>query len=230
MSVFEILKRYTYDENIIKLLSKFEKNEFEGYEYSKCVLSLGENKVNLGGLSNSNSVKENGEIFKQFLNFVDACARSYERSRNNKDFTKNREDSEKSTCHVEWKKQKKENKDRLINHFTLKMKSKYKLSYSEQFKLENIIIINIKLNYIPSSSIIIENNEIVEIRNLVFDETKREWDVIKKLSSTGSLPLGNQSSQNSQHSQSYSSSSSGELSNIYSKIDKYLEMRRFTYS
>lgn len=205
MSVFEILKKYTYDEELITLLANFEKNNFEEFTYDRCVLSLKDNKVNLGGVLPSNSVKENGEIFKKFQAFIKLC-RSRERS-----VSLVSEDLES-----DWKKIKKDTKDKLLHHFIMKAKNKYRLSFSEQSKLEHLLSVNIKLNYIPSSSFIIQGNEIVEIKNLVFDEEKREWEV---LTNRTNFKLPESSTQQA---------TVKEISSIYSKIDKYCEFRRFT--
>lgn len=215
MSLFEILKSYTYNTELIKLLTEFEKGIFGNFSYDKCILGMNGKSVNLSQLSTSKSIEENGKIFNDFLIFLDACGWKKEISpRKNTSC-----DSDDAQSHCDWKKQKKDNKDRLIHHFILNMKNRYNLTFSEQTKLENLISINIKLNYISSQHIIIENNEIVEIKNLIFDQYNREWKIDTVKSSNAS------SASNASNVSSVSSTSS-EINKIYAKIDKYLEFRK----
>ncbi len=211
MSLFEILKRYTFNEDIITLLSEFEKGFFGKFSYDKCILGMKDHRVNLSKLSATNTVQENGKIFNEFIAFLEDCG--WKSRCESKVYASRGSVSSDTDESLEWKKQKKDNKDRLIHHFILFLKDTYHLSCNEQMKLENLLAINIKLNYISSQHIIIENGEIKEIKNLSFDTTTREWKLDAKPASYQPPPPE-------------SDAQGTGVSKIYSKIDKYLEYRK----
>ena len=194
-SIFKILKNYTFDEKVLTLLSNFDKGQFGEFTFEKCVLSCGNKSVNLTGVSSNKTLEENAEIFILFYEFIKIFLK--------KDFV------EKKVENVEWKKQKKENKEKLIHTYVLHLKEKYNLSHSEQTKTENFININLKLNYITSNDITIINDEIVEIKNISFDTSKRAWNCAYQFHDNFDIPA----------------QEPDETSRIYGKIDKYFEKK-----
>lgn len=195
-SIFKILKNYTFDENVLTFLSNFDKGQFGIFSFDKCILSHGDQSVNLSGISSNNTFDENSKYFLEFYNFI-------------KNFLE-KEIIIKNIENIEWKKQKKENKEKLINFYILKCKNIYNLSFAEQTKLENFLNINIKLNYITSNDIIIKNDEIESITNILFDEKKRLWTCNYQFND---IVIDDKDQNND------------EISHIYLKIDKYLEKK-----
>ena len=103
MSLFEILKSYTYNTELIKLLTDFDRGFFGNFGYDKCILGMNGKSVNLSQLSSSNTIEENGKIYNEFILFLDSCGWKKEKHAPRLSI---------ADAECDWKKQKKDNKDR----------------------------------------------------------------------------------------------------------------------
>jgi hypothetical protein len=76
---------------------------------------------------------------------------------------------------VEWKKLKRETKERLMADYVSTIKKRYDLTREQQLQFEMKLNISFQLHLIDSDEIILEKGKIVDIVSVVYDDRSREF-------------------------------------------------------
>lgn len=82
------------------------------------------------------------------------------------------------TYNKEWKDIRKKNiKDYIIRTFILDLKKEFNLTHEKTTQLSRLIKLGFLFNWINNENVVYENKNILEIKNLIFDESLNQFDI-----------------------------------------------------
>lgn len=172
--IFEECSEYTFDTRITGLLKMCAHGTFpNGYSFDGQKIS---NIITGDVLPVDKSVEE---LFVLLVDFFDLNTVS---KNNSESSTANGVATAVAIVTPEWKKLRKDIKEKLLNNYIHRTTIKYSLNKMEINELESVLSLSLQFQSISTSDIVIENDEIKSINKITFDEKNRVWSypIIKK--------------------------------------------------
>ena len=69
------------------------------------------------------------------------------------------------------------NRDYHIKNYIIDLKEKYSLTYKETCNLESVIMMGVVSEFFNEDNIIIENQKIIDIKNLIWNKNRRKFSI-----------------------------------------------------
>jgi hypothetical protein len=171
LNIFDECKSYTFDNLYINLFGQMSRGQFpENIQWNNTTCELKNTEMNTSIVLS----KEPTDAIQQLIEFfAPYCQTMAYTSISN--VHRDSEDTGSVMEDVEWKKVKKENRERMISEYTQFIKNKYNLSSENHILFESRLNVALHFHMIDSYDIVIQNNKIVHIENIEFNEETKTF-------------------------------------------------------